>query len=106
MKFLLFLALLAVGSSLRFPSYGARSHVRMSVSMPSMAKKAMIAVAISSGLALLPIADGSYLSSIARAAQEATSSSIFVGKYKDPNHPEGTRTITVKGKIVTITGCV
>ena len=38
----------------------------------------------------------------AHAAQ--ATESVFVGNYRDPNHPDGMRRITVKGKEVTLTG--
>ena len=82
---------------------------KVALSLPSgelLAKKAAIAaVAVSAGLILLPSAPASsWGPAIAHAAEVVQQKSIFEGRYRDPNHPEGYRVITSKGKIVTITG--
>jgi hypothetical protein len=67
----------------------------MSMNGALVVKKTLSAlIAASLGLTVM-MSDSSSSGSVAHATQEVQSS-IFVGKYQDPNHPEGSRVITAK----------
>ena len=104
MRILLLAIICAMGVALQLsPLKPSRIAIVPSMSMNSahIAKKTMSAlIAVSLGLTLVTsdgisgIIGGSSSSSFVAHAQD--DQSIFVGKYLDPNHPEGSRVITAK----------